>query len=199
MGPSSIVQDSGDPSLVTLNLTTGMSENTNYRLVVSNLQETDGNILEPQAYDFTYDDFIESISIKNSNTLLVDFSVAMDENSSELASNYILNNNIGNPVSSTLGSLDSTQVTLIFSTAFSESQTYELSVSNLTNYFGSLIPHSKNSVTYDESPPLVTAVTSKYLNEIEVSFNEPVEQSTALTLNHYFKHQLLHYHIFPYI
>ena len=185
LGPSSIVQDSGDPSIVTLNLTTGMFENINYRLVVSNLQDIDGNILEPQAYDFTFDDFIESISIINSNTLLIDFSVALDENSSEVAANYVLNNNIGNPASATLGAVDSTQVTLIFSTAFNESQTYEVSVSNLMNYFGSIIPHSKNNVTYDVSPPRVTGIVSKYLNELEVSFNEPVEQSSALTLNHY--------------
>ena len=95
-----------------------MTEGVSYRLVVTNLEDTDGNILDPQPFDFSFDDYLETISIINANTLLLDFSLPLNEGICENASNYALNNAIGSPNSAVLGSADSSQVTLIFCKLF---------------------------------------------------------------------------------
>lgn len=118
LGPDAITQDPSDASIVTLDLTTNMTEGVSYRLVVTNLEDTDGNILDPQPFDFSFDDYLETISIINANTLLLDFSLPLNEGICENASNYALNNAIGSPNSAVLGSADSSQVTLIFCKLF---------------------------------------------------------------------------------
>ncbi len=185
LGSESITQSESDASIVIIDLTTSMQEGIEYRIVANDLEDTNGNTLATSTFVFTYNDFVESISFVNANTLLIDFSEPLDETTSETVTNYVLNNGINSPNSAVLGSTDSTQVSLIFANSFTESQDYQVSISNLTDYYGDIIPHSKNSINYDITPPVITAVTSEYLNEIRVTFNEPVESSTALVLNHY--------------
>ena len=60
-----------------------------------------------------------------------------------------------------------------------------MTVSNLEGYYSEIIPHSKNQILYDVTPPSIQSVQSTYLNEIEVTYNERVDQSTAFILNHY--------------
>ncbi len=185
LGPHSLVQDESDPSLVTLFLTTSLKENINYRLVINNLVDLDGNTVPPTTFDFTYDDLITQISLLNANSIVIDFDVEVDETLAEIVGNYILSENIGNPLTAVVNSLDASEVTLFFDQALTESASYELRIQNLTDTYGGIIPSSKNTLLYDITPPTISSVNSTYINEIEVTFNEPVDRTTATSLNHY--------------
>lgn len=185
LGPFNLVQDVADASIVTLILTTRLEENINYRLVINNLQDLDGNIVPPTTFDFTYNDLITQISLLNANTLQIQFEVEVNETLAETVSNYSLDGGVGNPLTAVVNSLDATQVTLFFDNALTESDTYELQIENLTDIYDDIIPASRTTILYDVTPPTITAVNSTYNNEIDVIFNEPVDRATATSLNHY--------------
>lgn len=185
LGPFSLVQDATDASIVTLVLTTKLEENINYRLVINNLQDLDGNIVPPTTFDFTYNDLITQISLLNANTLQIEFEVELNETLAETVTNFSLNKGLGNPLTAVLNSADATEVTLFFDQALTESQTFELSIQNLTDIYGDIIPASRSTFLYDVTPPTITAINSTYNNEIDVIFNEPVDRATGRSLNHY--------------
>ncbi|PWL30858.1 lamin tail domain-containing protein [uncultured Roseivirga sp.] len=185
VGPFSLAQSQADQSIVNILLTVRLTEGENYRMVVDNLEDLDGNILEPVTYDFTYSDLINQITLVNANTLEIDFEVELDEMLAETTANYELDGAIGNPLTAVLNGTDPSLVTLFFDQALTESETYELVVANLLDIYGDVVPRSRNTIDYDVTAPTITAVNSTYNNEIEVVFNEPLDRATATSLNHY--------------
>jgi hypothetical protein len=185
IGLKSVVQDQANASLLTLNLTTALKIGTNYRLVVQQLLDLDGNRSEEISFDFVYSTHITDISILNQNTLVLTFDQEIDEASAETVANYSLNAGIGNPITAVRSTTDFKVVTLLFDRAFSEGIQFELTVQNLLDFYLRIINASKTKLTYDLTPPIILAVNSNYLNEIEVVFNEALNATTARTINHY--------------
>ncbi|MGW8122552.1 Ig-like domain-containing protein [Roseivirga echinicomitans] len=185
VGLNSAVQDPADASLVTLNLTIPLKEGIEYRLVVQALEDTDGNISDVISYDFTYSTHIVDIRILTQNSIELTFDQELDEAAAVTIQNYALNSGIGNPISVVRSSNDFKVVTLLFNTNFVEGIEYELTVQNLKDLFGFTINSSRNKLSYDLTPPVILAVNSIYLNEIEVVFNEPLNAATARSINHY--------------
>lgn len=185
LGPFNLIQDDTDASIVNLILTTTLEENINYRLIINNLVDLDGNIVPPTTFDFTYNDLITQISLVNANTLQVQFEVEVNEILAETVSNYSLDGGIDNPLTAVVNNLDASQVTLFFDKALTESDSYKLLIQNLTDIYDDVIPASRTTILYDVTPPTITAVNSTYNNEIDVIFNEPVDRATATSLNHY--------------
>jgi hypothetical protein len=185
IGLKSIVQDEANASLLTLNLTTALRVGTNYRLVVQQLLDLDGNRSEEISFDFVYSTHITDISILAQNTLVLTFDQELDEASAETVANYSLNAGIGNPITAVRSSTDFNVVTLLFDEPFSEGIKYELTVQNLLDFYLGIINASRTKLTYDLTPPIILAVNSNYLNEIEVVFNEALNAATARTINHY--------------
>ncbi len=185
IGVKSITQDGGDASIVNFLLNTTLIEGVNYRLVAQNLRDTDGNTSQVISYDFQYDPQITSISILTQNSILITFDEDVDETTAETTTNYSIDSGIGNPLTAVRDNVQNNEVTLFFTNALTEGTDYILSVQNVTDSFGGIISASTNSINYDASAPFVTAINSIFTNEIEVVFNEIVDQSTAQTLNHY--------------
>ena len=185
IGTFSLDQDNSDPSLVTVFLTTRLVEGEDYILNVNHLEDLDGNILESTTFDFVYSDFITQISIVNANTLELEFEKNLAELTAENTSNFILEGGIGNPLTSVVNSEDASVLTLFFKNALTEAKSYELLVQNLTDFFGNLIPASRNIIDFDVSAPIVISINSTFENEIQVKFNERVDRATATSLNHY--------------
>ncbi|KYG83865.1 lamin tail domain-containing protein [Roseivirga echinicomitans] len=185
LGLKSAVQDLADASLVTLNLTIPLKEDLKYRLVMQQLLDADGNTSEVISYDFTYNTHIVSIQILSQNSLVLTFDQELDEAAAEAIQNYVLNSGIGNPISAVRSPGDFKLVTLLFNTNFEEGINYELTVQNIKDLFGFTINSSRNKLNYDLTPPVILEVNSKYLNEIEVVFNESLNVATARTINHY--------------
>lgn len=185
IGTFTLKQDDSNPSIVTIYLTTSLEAGINYRMVVDNLEDTDGNILEPTSYDFVYNSQLDAITVLNSNTLVLNFSTNVDETTAETLTNFSLDNGIGHPISAVRSTSDNSQVTLLFDQSFEESRNYMLSVFNQKTIYGGIIPGSRNEINYDVTAPVILAVNSFYKNEIEVVFNETLDRATAQTLNHY--------------
>jgi len=185
LGADYIEQDNDDASLVSIFLTKRLKEDVDYRLVVDSLEDVFGNTVPPTVYDFTFDTYLQSIEILSSNVLRLNFSKELSESLAESLTNYEVNNGIGTPISAVLNPSNNTQVSLTFGSNFTESTTYNLFIKNLADPFGGTIPASNNTVVYDVTPPLVTSINSIYENEIEVVFNEVLDPTTALALNHY--------------
>lgn len=185
IGSFSITQDINDASRVFINLTTSLVKDVNYRMVVDSLQDTFGNYIPTTTYDFTFDNQIEGISILSSNSLLIDFDLILEESSAETVNNYLIDQNIGNPVSAVLNPADKSQVTLSLASNLEESQSYKIAISGVNDQFGEPLTASNTSFVYDVTPPTIQQINSVYDNEIEVVFNEPLDGTTAKTLNHY--------------
>ncbi len=185
LGPKRVVQSSTDPSIVVITLTTPMILNQNYRLVVDKLTDTDGNVISPISFDFSFDPMINAVNILNPNTIVVAFSSDLREAEAETVTNYSLNQSIGNPLAAVRNPDQNNEVTLFFNEALQESQDYILSIQNLRSVFGDIIPASNHNFNYDVTAPQIITVNSVDLNRIEVVFNEPVDPVTAKTLNHY--------------
>ncbi|PIQ48913.1 MAG: hypothetical protein COW03_07525 [Cytophagales bacterium CG12_big_fil_rev_8_21_14_0_65_40_12] len=185
IGLKSVVQDQSNASLLTLNLTTALKIGISYRLVVQQLLDLDGNRSDEISFDFVYSTHIVDIAILNQNTLVLTFDQELDETSAETITNYSLNGGIGNPITAVRSTTDFKVVTLLFDKPFSEGIQYELTVQNLLDFYFGIINASKTKLTYDLTPPIILAVNSHYLNEIEVVFNEALNATTARTINHY--------------
>lgn len=77
IGPFSALQDLKDASIVNLTLTTPLPENQNFRLVVQHQTDTDGNVVQPVPFYFSYDDQVVQIELINANTLQLTFEEAL--------------------------------------------------------------------------------------------------------------------------
>lgn len=185
IGAFSLAQNDSDASIINILLTTRFVEGKSYRMEVNHLDDEYGNTLEPITHDFTFSDLIAQVSLINANTLEIDFEVDLNEALAETASNYLLDGGIGSPLTAVLNGTDPSLVTLFFDQALTESETYELVVQNLLDIYGDVVPRSRNTIHYDVTAPTIKAVHSTYKNEIEVVFDEPVDLSTATSLNHY--------------
>ena len=185
IGPFQVVQDPAQASRVNIYLTTQLRKDINYRLVVDSLEDTYGNLIAPTNYDFNFRSYLNTIDIISASSLRLHFDKQLDQVSAENISNFNLDGGIGSPVSATLNPANPNQVTLILASNLQESQAYELTISDIKDAFGGIIPHSRNSFLYDVTPPQITAVNSIYKNELEVVFNEIVDPTTAKALNHY--------------
>jgi len=184
VGLFAVEQNATDPSIVKIILTTRLKEETNYRLVVDSLEDVFGNFIAPTAYDFTFNDRLNSLEILSSNSIRLTFDVALLEAAAETTSNYSISA-IGTQTSAVLNPANANQVTLTLPTNLIESSSYTMSISGLSNTFGGGLAHFSTDFLYDISPPVVTAVNSVYGNEIEVVFNEKLDPVSGLALNHY--------------
>lgn len=185
IGSFTIEQSEIDASTVMIDLTTKLQENVNYRLVVDSLQDIYGNYTSPTSYDFTFEPRLTSITILSASNLLLDFDLDLDASSAQNAANYLINQEIGAPVSVVQNPLDLSQITLTLSSNLTESETYILSISGILDFYGELIVATDSEFIYDVSPPNIQSIRSTFSNEIEVQFDEPLDPATAKTLNHY--------------
>ena len=183
--PKYIIQDPLDASRVTVVLKTAMAENEPYSISVKNLEDLSGRVIVPTDQSFFYDDMISSITTLNQTTLAVEFAVDLDQTASETSTNYSLDRGIANPLAAVRNNTHKNLVTLFFGQAMEESEVYTLSVANLLDNYGDIIPDSRNNYSYDIKAPMITSVKSTFHNEIQVFFDEPVNPSTAEVINHY--------------
>lgn len=82
---------------------------------------------------------LSSITIIADNQIDVKFSDPIDPVTGQTASNYTVDNGIGNPTTAVIDGVDPSVIHLTFSTAFSNGTTYELSVENVEDVDGNSI------------------------------------------------------------
>ncbi len=114
----------------------------------------------------------------------VTFNEEVDQTTAETASNYSVNNGVGNAATATLDGTNKALVHLTFSNGFATSNT--LTVNNVADLFGNTITTAQTSnFSIDIAPPTIANVQVLSATAVEVTFNENVDQTTAETLTNY--------------
>lgn len=184
LGVKSASQDANNHQVV-LTLTGSMVEDTGYALSISSLTDTDGNTNKHLATRLTYDTQLAGLVLVNRNTLKLQFDHQLLEAHAETAGNFKVSNGIGHPVSVVLDNEASKIITLIFGTQLVEDRPYSLHISGLKDSFRDDIPASSHTLVYDVTAPTIASVRSTFTNQITVTFSEPLDKTSAETLNHF--------------
>ncbi|WP_231463358.1 lamin tail domain-containing protein [Pedobacter sp. Leaf132] len=88
---------------------------------------------------------LSSANILDSITVQIEFSKSIDSLSASIASNYVINNGVGNPKSVIIESPDFKTVTIQFLTAFTRGIENTIIINNVTDCAGSLISPTTNT------------------------------------------------------
>ena len=117
--------------------------------------------------------------------LEVSFDEALDSLTAATTSNYFVNNSIGNPQSSVWTSTNQAKVLLTFVTPFSNQTSYNLDIQNVKDQANiPLIAASLPFLVDFESPELIDVITISS-TELELEFNQPIENITgSLSINY---------------
>ncbi len=124
-----------DQTSVELNFSSVFVENQPYNLTISGIADLNDNIMDQVTESFVFIEFkVEEIFVSGSNEILVEFSHSLNQISAETASNFSIDNGIGNPSAALL--ISDTVVRLITSTNFTNNTAYQLNISNLSDENG---------------------------------------------------------------
>jgi len=111
--------------------------------------------------------------------LEISFDEAMDSLTAATNANYFVNNSIGNPQTSTWTSANQAKVLLTFATPFSNQTSYNLDIQNVEDQADIPIIAASLPFTIDfESPELIELITINS-TELELEFNQPIENITG--------------------
>lgn len=91
----------------------------------------------------------EDLSFENNTQLTLAFNEALSA-SSAITANFFLDNGIGNPSSATINPLNNSQIILDFSTPFVDNTNYILSISNISDLAGNVMPNFNHPFLYYE-------------------------------------------------
>ena len=97
--------------------------------------------------------FVQNIKILSDTELEVEFTEGVSAPESENILNYSVNNGIGHPVTAERNINNPSLVTLIFSTPFTEGISNILSINNLKDFAGNLMPGSSHYFIYYKIKP----------------------------------------------
>jgi len=111
--------------------------------------------------------------------LEISFDEAMDSLTAATNANYFVNNSIGSPQTSTWTSANQAKVLLTFATPFSNQTSYNLDIQNVEDQADIPIIAASLPFTIDfESPELIELITINS-TELELEFNQPIENITG--------------------
>lgn len=131
---------------------------------------------------------ILSSSAISATQLDVVFSESVDAATAGTASNYVVDNSIGNPSTATRDGSNFALVHLTFGTSFATSTLYTLQVSNVSDIAGNTIVSGSSSTftyTQDATAPSLTSAAATSTSQLDVTFSEPVDPASAQTPSNY--------------
>jgi len=117
--------------------------------------------------------------------LEISFDEAVDSLTAATTSNYFVNNSIGSPQNATWTSTTQSKVSLTFANSFSNQTSYNLDIQNVKDQAD--IPIIAASIPFSidfESPELVDVITISS-TELELEFNQPIEDITGSLSTNY--------------
>lgn len=131
---------------------------------------------------FFFDDFLvrplkkdtvppqaENVTAVSENSLQVEFSEPVDQQSAELSGNYSLNQGIGEPISAELDTELPNIVHLEFASEFVDHTTYKLSISNIEDMNGNTLDHEE--LVFEYLRPYPPEIYQVVINEIMADVN----------------------------
>ena len=161
--PTTATRDGSDPKIVRLTFGSNFSVTQQNTVTVQNVQDLNSNVMMTQNINFTVDvtpPTIASVKVLSATAIDITFSENVDQSTAEIATNYSLNNSIGNPASAAQDATNKALVHLIFGTAFVDLTNYTLTIQNVSDtrsnvmstatrnfqYLGPYTPNSRDIV-----------------------------------------------------
>jgi hypothetical protein len=189
-GGISVLNSSLSSSSTKVTLTTSSHSTSTYTVTVNNIEDYSGNVISSNntaQYTFNADSIppeVVSAEITSPTIVVVSFSEEMDQTSVENISNYSISNGIS--VTNAVLSANETEITL--TTSEHSSGDYIVTVTNVADKSGNIITAS-NTAAYsfinDSVPPILVSALLLDNITIEVNFNEPLDNNTAVNTNNY--------------
>ncbi len=147
--PESAVLNATNPKIVDLFFSQNFTENQSYALLAQNIEDLAGNAMAGEIQNFVWIlPYALNVVVINNDTIDVYFSKELEISTAENINNYVLNNSIGNPLSTTLNSTDAKIVRLIFANTFINKTNYTLSLNNIEDIYGNIISNQNINFTY---------------------------------------------------
>ncbi len=147
--PDVAIRNADNYSLVELDFSTEFQDNTDYLLTVENVRDANNNVIVTADYEFVWNNLeLLNVNIVSSSELDLYFSKKVEQNTAETASNYVVNNAIGNAISANIEESDSTIMHISFGTDFLIEEQYILTISNIEDNLGNIIETSTFSFMY---------------------------------------------------
>lgn len=130
---------------------------------------------------------LQSVTLTSGRTLDVMLSEPVSSTSAENTANYIVDNGVGNPASATKDPANPALVHLTFGTTFPNAVTNTITISNVEDLSGNVMPNATDTFTYfaDVTPPSILSVSVVSPSALDISFSEPVGITSAENTSNY--------------
>lgn len=185
--PTSAVRNPMNNSEVILTFANNMTILQNYTLTVNNVQDNAGNAIIAGAFNFIHPDIyppvLAQLKVISQNAIDLIFNENLDMASSQNLVNYNL---AGNPIATAL--LDNMQkniVHLFFSKNFPENTNQTLTINNISDLAGNIMPSTPQIFQYDTRRPTLDLVEFLGTNQLVLTFSENLDPISALIFNNY--------------
>jgi len=138
--PSSASVNDENKTQVILIFATEFADKGNYQLMIENVSDNCGNIIQTTGYDFTYHRIYPvALWVTDEKRLKLNFSETVEVTSATDISNYFCNNDIGNPQFAVRETSDTSVVHLQFAGNFPDAQEISLSLSGIKDINGNAL------------------------------------------------------------
>jgi hypothetical protein len=160
-------------------------ENEKYKLIVENLGDNFGNVMEDEEDDadktpdeVKVDAEIEQVTTVDLETIHVLFDMDVREDSAEDPTNYVIDGNVGAALTAELQ--DDDQTVELTVPEMKDGTTYEITVNNVENYWGYAAEDvTKKFIANDDADdttaPKVEDVDFDNKGELVINFSEPMK------------------------
>jgi len=185
--PNSATLNQDNNRVVRLTFESPFQPLTNYTLTYGNLENSIGNseinVGSSIQFEYILPLAIESLEVLSKNEIELTFNLELDEASSEVLSNYLVDNGIGNPFSAVLNNLNRKHVNLIFEEDFQQAD-YNLTINNIEDS-GNHAIEPNTTISFSYLPLMLTEIIVIDETTIDIVFNQGLDQASAETLDYY--------------
>ena len=161
------------------------TENEEYILWFSNIEDTLGNSFLSDSLILNFEDWLDTVKVISKNFVLVDFVVIPDANTVLNIENYLISGGIGNPVGTLIDEFDSSMVKLQIDKGITQNKEYSIYIENILNKEGGRLPTPAGKFIWDTAPPTISELEVLSDSSISIQFNESVQPNPATNLNNY--------------
>lgn len=194
--PINISSATLETSKQSVRLLTGIHNAGEYTIMVTNISDIavppNTLLLDSCTYNVSFDTTrpsLDTLIVKNQETLELQFSEPLDENTTEDVSNYyLINSTLNSSLDIQQAILDASKQIVFLYTESHSNGLYNLSISGIEDIAANAINPVLIRYEYkepDKEPPLLADLKLHGLEMLELIFNESLERNTAENITNY--------------
>lgn len=184
--PASAVLGNDQATMVCLTFSNDFGLNEETTLTVNNLEDLQGNALTSALTPtFTLSQQIDTVHVMGINLLDVYFKNEIDPSSTTMTNHYVVDDDIGHPITAFLDASNRKLVHLAFAKNFDDNKGLTLSVSDIKDRNLNFLTTPDITFVYDTSPPKLDTVKVVSASSLAVVFTTFVEQHSAESKENY--------------